>query len=244
MPQATNKWLHVELPLTDYMEVWDTQLQLAAARADGRIDTDIVLSVEHPPVFTIGRRGSLENLKVTEDFLKQAGIPVVNVERGGDVTFHGPGQLVVYPIINLENANLKLDTYLDSLEEVMLRTTAVSGVPAGRNSLNRGIWVDDKKLGSLGITIRRGITFHGLSLNVNISLEPFEWINPCGLHGIKMTSLECELSRQLSMKKVRNDLMSNIETVFGIRLVNASLSDLRTRVEEPESLASPEQKKK
>lgn len=232
------KWLHVELPETRYVEAWNLQKDLVQARAGGKIGHDVVLSLEHPRVFTVGRRGGRENLTVSEDFLKQEGIPIVEVERGGDITYHGPGQLVVYPIINLENAGLKIDQYMSRLESVMLKTAAEWGVNANRNSLNRGIWVGDKKLGSIGIAVRRGITFHGLALNVNVSLEPFDWINPCGLHGIGMTSLEQDLRKTLPIDGVRETMMRNIEAVFGIQLVKTALRELRRQIEGKEIIRS------
>jgi lipoate-protein ligase B len=218
------------LPVTDYMDARRLQKELVAARIDKTIDDDIVISLEHPPVFTIGRRRGRENLTVSEEFLKAQGIPVIDVERGGNITFHAPGQLVVYPIIRLENAGLKIDQYITRLEEVMIQTAAAYGVRATRNSLNRGAWVGNNKLGSIGICVRRGIAFHGLALNVNLELEPFGWINPCGLHGIGVTSIERELSRHLPMDEVRSTMKRTMENAFKVMLVEASLSDLQSRM--------------
>ena len=225
--RETTRWLYVDLPLTDYMEAWRLQKELVAARTNKTINDDVVLLLEHPPVFTIGRRGGRENLTVTEEFLKEAGIPVVEIERGGNITFHGPGQLVVYPIIRLENAGLDIGEFITLLEEVMLKTASVFGVSAGRSSLSRGIWVGNNKLGSIGICVRRGIAFHGLALNVNLSLEPFGWIYPCGLHGIKVTSMERELFHKLSMEQVRRTMMQAVETTFDVSLIETSLQELQ-----------------
>jgi len=216
----------LQLALTEYREAWDFQHRLVAARKDRIIGNDIVLFLEHPPVFTLGRRGGLDNLTVSEAFLKKAGISVIQVERGGDITYHGPGQLVVYPIVDLREAGLRVLNYVTGLEEVMIRAAEDFGVVAGRNSMNRGVWVANKKLGSIGITIRRGVTFHGIAFNVNLSLEPFDWINPCGLKGIGMTSIERELSYQLSMREVREAVMSHMETVFGIEFKETNLSEI------------------
>jgi lipoate-protein ligase B len=200
MKRRSKTWLLVELPLTDYIEALNLQRDLVAAKARGELHDDLVLSLQHSPVFTIGRRGGREHLKVTEDFLKRSGIPVIEVERGGNITFHGPGQLVVYPIINLEAAGIRVDEYVHRLEEAMIRTAAAWGISAGRNRLNKGAWVGMNKLGSIGITIRHEVSFHGLAFNVNNSLEPFSWINPCGLEGIGVTSIERELSQEASFK--------------------------------------------
>ena len=210
----------------EYREAWDLQASLVDARKGKTIDTDTVLLLEHPPVFTLGRRGGLNNLTVSDAFLKQSGIPVVQVERGGDITFHGPGQAVMYPIIDLRAAGLGVVDYVEDLEEVMIRTSADWGIRAERNPINRGIWVGNNKLGSIGIAVRRGISFHGLALNVNLSLDPFSWINPCGLQGVGMTSMERELSDKVTMDQVRRALKRNVEAVFGVELINASLEKL------------------
>jgi lipoate-protein ligase B len=221
-----NQWLLVELPATEYTEAWDLQNRLVGARKDGIIDRDIVLLLEHPSVFTLGRRGGLKNLTVPEDFLEKAGIPVIHVERGGDITFHGPGQIVMYPIMDMGAARLGVTDYVELLEEVMIRTASDWGIEAGRNPLNRGVWVGNNKLGSIGIAIRRGISFHGMAFNVNLSLEPFGWINPCGLQNIGMTSMERELSRKLSMDEVREAVKRHVEKIFSVELVLSDLTQI------------------
>jgi lipoyl(octanoyl) transferase len=179
--------------LMEYEKARDLQVRLVDARYRGMLGSDILLLMEHLPVFTLGRRGGRENLTVSELFVKNAGISIIHAERGGDVTFHGPGQLVGYPIIDLRAVGLTVTGYVEMLEEVMILTAAHWGVTATRNPRNHGVWVGDRKLGSLGIAIRRGIAFHGFALNVNNSLEPFDWINPCGLQGVKMTSILAEI---------------------------------------------------
>jgi len=219
-------WLCVELPIVEYQKARDLQGHLLSARKDKIIDSDIILILEHSPVFTLGRRGGLKNLRVSESFLKKSKIPVMHVERGGDITFHGPGQIVVYPIINLEKARLDVTDYVSNLEEVMIQTAKESGVQAQRNGLNRGIWVGKKKLGSIGIAVRRGISFHGMALNVNLSLEPFNWINPCGLQDIKMTSIQQELSHPVSLPHVRQTVKQHFESIFGVELVATDIKEL------------------
>lgn len=226
-PEPDRKWLCIELPATEYKEAWHLQSNLVDAKYNKILHKNIVLLLEHPPVFTLGRRGGLNNLSVSENFLKKAVIPVIQVERGGNITFHGPGQLVMYPIINLQAAKLSVVHYVENLEEVMIRTTADWGITAVRNPINRGVWVGNNKLGSIGIAIRRGICFHGMALNVNTSLEPFQWINPCGLQDTGITSMERELSRKVSMKRVRARVKHHLEAVFGVELMMTGLEKLK-----------------
>ncbi|UCE33388.1 MAG: lipoyl(octanoyl) transferase LipB [Deltaproteobacteria bacterium] len=222
----------VDLPTVEYQEAWDLQRSLVAARKNGIMPRDIVLFLEHQPVFTLGRRGGLDNLAVPLDFLEKEGIPIIHVERGGDITFHGPGQLVVYPIIDLRAAGLGVADYVTALEEVMIRTAADFQVRAERNRKNRGVWVGNNKLGSIGVAIRRGVSFHGLALNVTTSLAPFSWIHPCGLSDIGMASLGHELSREVSMDQVRASARHNLESVFAVHLVIKSLAELKEFMQE------------
>ena len=212
----TSQWLFADLPVIDYDEAWRLQTDLVAARRNSVLDRNTILFLEHPPVFTVGRRGKLNDVVISPDALKQSGIPMVHIERGGNLTFHAPGQLVVYPIIDLREVNLRVTDYVDRLEEVMIRTAAQWNIPAERNSLGRGVWVGKRKLGSLGIAIRHGVTFHGFALNVNVSLEPFEWIRPCGLPHITMTSMQEERGTSITVKEVRRSLKDCFQTVFGI----------------------------
>jgi lipoate-protein ligase B len=225
--------LILDLPVTGYEEAQELQSSFVDARKKNIIDTDIFILIEHPPVFTLGRRGGLENLLTTEEFLEKSSIPVVHVERGGNITFHGPGQLLVYPIIDLQSTGLTVPDYVSGLEEIMIRTAADWGINAGRNPINRGVWKKNNKLGSVGIAVRRGISFHGFALNVNLSIEPFTWINPCGLQNIGITSMERELSRKVSMDRVRKAVKGHIEAVFGINLITTRLSELKGRLSSP-----------
>lgn len=209
----------LELSLTEYTAALDLQRNIAIARQSGVIEKDVVLILEHPPVFTLGRRAGTENLRVSSAFLERKKIPLIPVDRGGDITFHGPGQLVIYPVIDLTKAGLKVLDYVAGLEEIMLRTVSGWKIPAARNSANRGIWVAGKKLGSVGISVKRGVSFHGCALNVNLSLKPFKWINPCGLQNVGVTSMEEELSQKISMSQVREVLAYHFESVFGFELV-------------------------
>ena len=219
--------LCVDLPRLEYRKALDLQRDLVRARYNNGIESDIVLILEHPPVFSLGRKGALKNLKVPKAFLEKMKIPVIRVERGGDITFHGPGQLVVYPIIDLNKAGLKVIEYVEGLENIMIRVASDWGINAERKSVNRGIWISNNKLGSVGISVRRAVCFHGFALNVNIEMEPFEWMNPCGLKDCGVTSMIRELSQKISINQVRKAVKSHIEAVFGVTLVLTSLSELQ-----------------
>lgn len=204
----------VDLGQVDYAAAYALQQQLVERRRGGSPADDLFLQVEHPATFTLGRRGSRGNLMVGEEYLRQRGIPLVHIERGGDITYHGPGQLVLYPILHLHQAGMSVSPYVELLEEVMLRLAALCGVVAARDPRNHGVWVGGCKLGSVGIAIRRGIAFHGLALNVDINLTPFSWVNPCGLSGVSMTSLSRELGRPLALATVGSEIPGVLGEVF------------------------------
>ncbi len=220
-------FLVVDLQQVSYLAALDLQKLLVDARKSKQINSNIILFLEHTPVFTLGRRGGKDNLTVSDTFLKDQNIPVVQTERGGNITYHGPGQLVAYLIIDLDHQRLSVEDYVTNLETVMLQTAAEFGIDASQNSKNRGIWVNNKKMGSIGIAIRHGITFHGLALNVNLSLVPFQWINPCGMKDVEMTSLKQELKQELSMESARDILKSKIKHVFGCQFEHSNLAELQ-----------------
>lgn len=226
-------WLCVDLPVTPYEEALGLQRRMVDARIDGRLDRDAVLLLEHPPVFTLGRRGGRENLTVSEDFLRESGVPVVQVERGGNITFHGPGQLVGYPVVSLRDAGIGVVDYVAGLEEVMIRVAAEWGVAAVRQPANRGVWTAGKKLGSVGITVRRGVAFHGFALNVDLPLEPFRWIHPCGLKGVRITSLAERLPGGIDMPAVRRAARKHLTSVFGVDLVPTGGDELESLLPSP-----------
>lgn len=204
----------VDLGLVDYAAAYSLQLALVEKRRSGHPADDFFLVTEHPSTLTLGRRGGRENLMVTEEFLAARQIPLVHIERGGDITYHGPGQLVLYPILHLRQAGLTVASYVHRLEEVMISLAAASGVVADRDPRNHGVWVGDKKLGSVGIAIRHGIAFHGLAFNVNLDLTPFSWVNPCGLTGVCMTTLSSECGREMTLDEVKKDLLGQLTHIF------------------------------
>jgi lipoate-protein ligase B len=209
-----------------YTDAWNLQLRLVEARSQDRITQDVLLFLEHPPVFTLGKRGGRESLLVSEDVLAHSRIPIIQIERGGNITFHGPGQLVVYPIVHLPGMGIGVVDMVDRLEELMIRTCAAWGVAAERNALNRGAWVGLKKIGSIGIAVRRGVSFHGLALNVNLDLSPFCWIQPCGLEGVGVTSIQAEAGRPVDIADVKQAMQKQVEAVFRNRVETVSRESL------------------
>ena len=183
-----------------YREAWDLQKALAAARADGRIG-DRLLLLEHPPVLTLGRQADDAHVLAPEPMLETRGIEVIRVERGGEVTYHGPGQLVAYPIVKLADRELYLREYVRALEGAMADTCAAHGVAAGRRDGHPGCWVGVdgpllRKIGALGVRVERGVTYHGIALNVTTDLADFTLIDPCGMPGLRSTSIAAELGRR------------------------------------------------
>jgi lipoate-protein ligase B len=220
----------VEIDLIEYRKAWELQSNLVRARKDGIFDRDIILILEHPPVFTLGRRGGLDNLKIPKAFVERRGIEIVHVERGGDITYHGPGQLVIYPIMDLRSRGWKVVEFVGALEEIMIRTAADFGINAERNSTNRGIWVGRKKLGSVGIAIRHEISFHGIAINVNISMEPFTWINPCGLEMVQMTAMKDIIGRDIPREDVQQSASAHMQEIFHVALEKVSLEFVYNRL--------------
>ncbi len=222
--QADFWW--VELPLTDYGKALNLQLSVVKAKVEKRLREDVAIFVEHPRVFTLGRRGGRENLCVTEAFLGQQHVAVVPTERGGNITYHGPGQLVGYPIVALNQRRFRVVDFVSALEQAMIRAASHWGIEAETAPANRGVWVAGDKLGSIGITVRRGISFHGLALNVNTDMEPFSWIHPCGLDRVKMTSVERLLGYPVDMTEARQVLAGHLGEALGVRLIQVSAERL------------------
>ena len=224
--EISKQWLCVDIPLMDYKEALDLQRSLVDAKTSKIMGRDLVLFLEHPPVFTLGRRGGREHLLVQDATLGVRGIEVFHAERGGDITYHGPGQLVVYPVVDIKKRGFKVLEFVETLEEVMIRVAADWGIVAGRNPKNRGVWIGNKKMGSIGIAIRHGISFHGVALNVNTSMDPFSWINPCGLTGVEMTSMQQALGREIVMEEVRSATKGHIRKIFGVKLEQTDVNDI------------------
>ena len=203
-----------DLGRIDYEECYKFQKDLVRRRRLGEIDNSIIFA-EHNEVFTIGRMGEMENVLIPNDVLLSSGLKVLRVDRGGDITFHGPGQLVAYPIINLKDTGRDLHGYLRDLEEVAIRFLNEYGVSAGRIEGKTGVWVDGKKIASVGVGASNWVTFHGMSVNINCSLKFFSMINPCGMNDVEMTSLERIKGQEIRMADAKKSMIKHFKEIFG-----------------------------
>jgi lipoyl(octanoyl) transferase len=198
-----------------YARGLELQAQLVAERQGGRAP-DTLLLLEHDPVFTLGRNTRRENLLFTEDALRRQGFAVFEAGRGGDVTYHGPGQAVGYPILELPPGRRDVHRYVRDLEEVLIRTCRDFGVAAGRVSGLTGCWAGDEKVGAIGVRIARWVTCHGFALNVSNDLAPFGLIVPCGIRDRGVTSLERRLGAPVALEAVMLRLSANLADVFAL----------------------------
>jgi lipoyl(octanoyl) transferase len=187
--------------------------------------THHLLFVEHPPVYTIGKSGDIKNSLLTEEALQARGIDFFRTNRGGDITFHGPGQIVGYPILDLEKFYTDIGKYLRNIEEVIILTLAEYGIKADRSPGETGVWIDpaipgqERKICAIGVRTSRWITMHGFALNVNTDLNYFNFIIPCGIRGKQVTSLKKELGREVEMEEVKARVRRNFEKVFQADLI-------------------------
>jgi lipoyl(octanoyl) transferase len=187
--------------------------------------TDYFLLCAHPAVYTLGKSGSMEHLLVNDQRLKELGVSFYNTNRGGDITFHGPGQIVGYPVLDLEHYGTDLGKYMRNLEEIMIRMLAYYGIEAGRVKGATGVWLDPevpsraRKICAMGVKCSRWITMHGFALNVNTDLNYFNYIVPCGITDKSVTSMQKELGRAVDINEVSEILKREFENVFGVQLV-------------------------
>ena len=183
-----------------------------------------LLFVEHPPVYTLGKSGNMDNVLLSEENLKARGIDFFRTNRGGDITFHGPQQIVGYPILDLEKFYTDIGKYLRNIEEVIILTMKEYGIEAGRSAGETGVWIDadikgrERKICAIGVRSSRWITMHGFALNVNTDLDYFNFIIPCGIQNKQVTSLQKELSRLVNFEEVKEKVKHNFETVFDAEL--------------------------
>ena len=189
-----NRLAVADLGRRPYAEVLELQRALCRLRIAGGLGDDILLLVEHEPVYTLGRSTRASSLPVTTNDLEASGAEVHDVERGGDVTYHGPGQLVGYPIIDLAHHRQDLHWYLRELEGAMIDALGALGVPAERRAGLTGVWTRGRKIASIGVHVKQWVTMHGFALNVTLDLAPFERIVPCGIQDVVMTSVAAELA--------------------------------------------------
>lgn len=209
-------WL-LDLGRAEYGRTWELQKALAARRAEDLIPDGLIL-VEHDPVVTLGRRG-------TDADVLDRSLPVFRVERGGEATFHGPGQLVGYPILKLPD-RLEIKRLVTDLEEVLILASADFGIDAVHEGPERGVWVNGKKLGSIGLAVQRSVTFHGFAHNVSTDLSYFLRIRPCGHAGTIMTSMEKVLGHPVDLEDVKASVIVAFQRIFGVTLRRVALPEL------------------
>ena len=215
-------WI-IDLGLCDFERSLTIQKKLHQERVEAKIPDSLIL-VEHQPVITFGKSGNPTNLLVSNDFLQRKGIKTYSIERGGDVTFHGPGQLVGYPIFYVKEALAGIRAMIKNLELSLILPLNDFSIRAVTKHKLVGVWVDEEKIASIGIAIKKWVTFHGFALNVNTDLTYFDLIRPCGLDKVKMTSMAKILSKELNLIQVKERLKFNLEKVFD------------TKFEKPENL--------
>ena len=237
----------IDLGRIAYGEAAALQQRLVVARKHGTI-SDLLLFCEHPHVITLGRNGKRENLHVSEDFLREKGVEFHHTNRGGDITYHGPGQVVAYPILDLNGIRRDVVWYVRQLEQSMIEATSTFGVRAFRVPGCTGVWVGEndggdgdtdrrEKLASIGVHISRWVTSHGFAYNVSTDLRFFELITPCGIAGCRATSLEKLLGTSVTRAQAIARLSQGFSNAFGLELVPADISELRQWLGEPEPAA-------
>jgi lipoate-protein ligase B len=218
----------VQLGRHPYGEVLDLQRALCRGRADGECPNDMLLLVEHPPVFTLGRSARAASLPVPAALLVERGAEVHEVERGGDVTFHGPGQLVGYPIVDLRRHREDLHWYLRELEAVLIESLAEFGVVGERSAGRTGVWTGGRKIASIGVHVKRWVTLHGFALNVSTDLSWFDLIVPCGIPGVRMTSISAERQVPTGLEVVGKAVSGAFARRFDLEPVQVAAGTLRT----------------
>lgn len=216
----------IDLGVKDYKEVWDYQEEMLAEVIKEKLDNktpaakNFFLLVEHPHVYTLGKSGDESNMLIHGDFLKKINATYYKINRGGDVTYHGPGQLVGYPIIDLEYFHLGIKQYIEKMEDAIIATIAEYGLEGGRKEGATGVWLDSghkvraRKICAIGVRVSRYVTMHGFALNVNTDLRYFNYINPCGFVTYGVTSIQQELGRPVDMIQVKELLKHHFDRIF------------------------------
>jgi lipoyl(octanoyl) transferase len=212
-----------------YSEALELQLQICELKRHG-FSEDVLLLLEHPPTITLGRSAKQNNLLANEDFLKSRGIGLWNVDRGGDVTFHGPGQLVGYPIMTLRLRERDVHGYMRNIEESLIRLLAGYGIEGFREAGFTGVWTQKGKIAAMGVHISRWITRHGFALNVNTDLSYFDLIVPCGIEGREVASMKKYLMRDSDMEEIAGSYILEFGAVFNRNMIRISENDLREKL--------------
>ena len=215
----------LDLGLIDYGRAWEIQHLLWKRRVEGSLP-DLLLLLEHEHVITLGRRGNRSHLMASPEALRTMHIPLFHIERGGDVTYHGPGQLVAYPILDLKGYGYRLIRYVEQLEEVVIRVLRDFGIEGRRDPMNRGVWVGGEKIAAVGVAIKRWVSFHGVALNYETDLTYFDLMNPCGLVGKKMTTMEKVVGAKISRDRLRERFLSRFSEIFEMGFEERAISQV------------------
>jgi lipoate-protein ligase B len=218
--------LWLDLGLLDYQPAFSIQEQVLAARVAGDLPAAIILQ-ENPPTITIGRSGSHANVLVNAAELERRGVEMLEVNRGGDVTYHGPGQIIASPLLYLGDLHLNANQYLHRLEDLLIILLDAYGITAGKKEAAPGVWVGEAKIAAVGIAVRHGYTFHGFSINVNLDLEPFGWIHPCGMAHMSVTSMKQILGGELGMSEVKDQLRRVLSQGFDMQIQDADWPEVQ-----------------
>jgi lipoate-protein ligase B len=205
--------LYSDLENIDYQEAWDLQKGIFELRYKKEI-SDVLFLLEHPHTYTLGRIADKAHLIGSQEYLHQNNISVYEIDRGGDITYHGPGQIVGYPIIDLNLWQKDTHKYLRGLEEIIINTCAQYGITAERDTEHTGVWIGNRKIAAIGIKVSRWITMHGFAFNINSDLSFFNGIVPCGIFNKEVTSLNKELNRNVDIQEVKNKLVNNFRQFF------------------------------
>lgn len=204
---------YCDLGLIDYQEAWTLQKEIFELRYKNKI-ADTLLLLEHPNTYTLGKVADKKNLIGSNQYLEKNQISVYDIDRGGDITYHGPGQIVGYPIINLNDWQKDTHKYLRALEEVIISSCGSYNLICNRNAKHTGVWIEDRKIAAIGIKVSRWITMHGFAFNVNTKLAMFQGIVPCGITDKGVTSLEKELGAKINLSEVKALLLKNFLEIF------------------------------
>lgn len=204
---------YADIGIVDYKEAWDLQYNIHENRVAGRIN-DYLLLLEHPNTYTLGKTADRSHLVGSDDYLKEKKISIYDIDRGGDITYHGPGQVVGYPIINLNDWHQDTHKYLRALEEVIIRVCFDFGIIGKRDSNYTGVWIDDRKIAAIGIKVSRWVTMHGFAFNINTDLSLFSGIIPCGISDKAVTSLSKETNKIIEIDFIKTLLLKYFTEVF------------------------------
>jgi lipoyl(octanoyl) transferase len=210
---------HINLGIADYKEVWDLQKKIHLHKQQNKFD-DVIITVEHPPVYTLGKSGSRDHILISDEEMNNRCISYYEIDRGGDITFHGPGQLVVYPIFDLNNYYKDTHRFLRELEEIVIQTLKDYGIEAGRDEEFTGVWVNNEKICAIGIKVSRWITMHGLALNVNNDLSYFDKIIPCGIFHKGVTSIQKITGKETDIADLTEIILKNFKKLFNIDIID------------------------